>query len=182
MKKSRKKIEELKINDLILKQREIFLYDEVSDASILRLIKEIKVLDNINHKPIKLYINSGGGSTTCGLALINVMQEVKSKIITIINTEACSMASQISVAGNERYIVSNGFWMAHDMSGGITGDYSGKVKYRAEFLERHFKVLEDSYKQFTKLTNKDLEIARNGELWLDAKQCLAKGIVDKILK
>lgn len=181
MKKSIKK-EELKINDLVLKQRELFLYENVSQLSILRLIKEIKVLDNINHKPIKLWINSPGGETTCGLALINLMREIKSKIITIINTEACSMASQISVAGNERYIYSNGWWMAHDMSGGIHGDYSGKVKYRAKFIEAHYKILEENYKKFTKLTNNDLELARNGELWLNAEQCLEKGIVDKILK
>ena len=81
MKKSIKN-EELKINDLILKQRELFLYEKVSDNSMLRLIKEIKVLNNLNHKPIKLWINSPGGSTTCGLALMNLIRESKSKIIT----------------------------------------------------------------------------------------------------
>jgi len=182
MKKSRKKIEELKINDLILKQRELFLYEKVSDNSMLRLIKEIKVLNNLNHKPIKLWINSPGGSTTCGLALMNLIRESKSKIITIINTEACSMASQISVVGHKRYIYSNGWWMAHDMSGGISDDYTSKIIYRAKYLEAHAKSLENAYKQFTKLTNKDLELARNGELWLNAEQCLEKGIVDKILK
>lgn len=170
------------LEEQIFKQRELFLYESVSDKSILKLIKEIKVLDNESHKDIKLWINSPGGSTVAGLALINIMRSVKSKIITIINNEACSMASQISVAGDERYIVRNGCWMAHDMKGGITGDYSAKVEYRAERLKQHYKQLEKNYKKYTKLTKKDLEIARHGELWLNASQCLKKGIVDKILK
>jgi len=169
------------VDNLILKKRELFLYGKVDDESILKLIKQIKVLDNINHKPIKLYINSPGGQTTCGLALINLMREVKSQIITVINTQACSMASQISIAGDKRYMYSNGWWMAHDMRGGITGDYSSKVEYRAKWIEKHYKNLEDVYKKFTKLSKKDLEIARNGELWLNANECLKKGIIDKIL-
>jgi len=184
MKKRKKKklVLEFKPNDILIKNRELFLYEAVNEVSVIRLIKEIKALNYKNHKPITLWINSPGGSTTCGLALINIMRAVKSDIITIINAQACSMASQISVAGNVRKIVHNGEWMAHDMSGGITGDYSNKVKYRAKWIEKHYKMLEDNYKKFTKLTSKDLEIARNGELWLDAKECFDKGIVDEIIE
>ncbi len=169
------------LEEEIFNQRELFLFNPVNNDSILKLIKEIKILDNENKKPIKLWINSPGGSTVAGLALINIMKSVKSKIITIINNEACSMASQISVAGDERYIVRNGSWMAHDMRGGIDGDYSAKVEYRAKRLKQHYKQLEQIYKKYTKLTEKDLIIARNGELWLNASQCLKKGIVDKII-
>lgn len=173
---------EFKPNDILIKNRELFLYEEVTEASVTRLIKEIKALDYVNHNPITLWINSPGGSTTNGLALINVMRAIKSQIITIINTQAASMASQIAVAGNVRKMAHNGWLMIHDMSGGISSDYSGKIKYRAQWIERHYKNLEDIYKRFTKLTNEDLEIARNGELWLDAKECLEKSIVDEIIK
>jgi len=171
----------LKPEELVLKNRELFLYENVSETSVLRLIKEIKALDYKNKKPIKLWINSPGGSTYAGLALINIIRLVKSKIITIINTEACSMASMISISGDERYMVKNGVWMAHDMRGGIWGDYSAKVEYRAEWTKKHYAQLEDIYKKYTKLTNKDLLIARNGELWLQSEECLQKGIIDKII-
>jgi len=144
----RTKEQEFKPHDILLKNRELFLYEPVNDKSVERLIKEIKALNYKNKKPITLWINSPGGSTTNGLALINIIRAVKSPIITIINTQACSMASQISIAGNIRKIVANGEWMAHDMSGGITDDYSGKVKYRAQWLEKHYKILEDIYKRF----------------------------------
>jgi ATP-dependent Clp protease protease subunit len=173
---------EFKPNDILIKHRELFLYEEVTEESVARLIKEIKALNYVNHNPITLWINSPGGSTTNGLALINVMLSIEADIITIINTQACSMASQISIAGDKRKMMYNSEWMAHDMSGGITGDYSNKVKYRAQWLEKHYKILEDNYKRFTKLTDKDLEIARNGELWLNAEECLEKGIIDEIIK
>jgi ATP-dependent Clp protease protease subunit len=172
----------LNIDDSILKTREVYLYDHINEKSVLKLIKEIKTLDAINKKPIKLWINSPGGTTVDGLALINIIRSLQSKIITIINGEACSMASQISVAGDMRYMYENSWWMAHDMKGGINGDYTGKVIYRAKWLEQHYQYLIDSYRKFTKLTDKDLELAKNGELWLNAEQCLKKGIIDKILK
>jgi ATP-dependent Clp protease protease subunit len=173
---------EFKPNDVLIKNRELFLYEKIDENSTSRLIKEIKALNYVNQKPITLWINSPGGSTVNGLALINIMRAVKSPIITIVNSEAASMASQVAVAGNIRKIVYNGWIMLHDMSGGITGDYSGKVKYRAQWIEKHYKNLEDNYRQFTKLTKKDLEIARNGELWLDAEACLKKGLVDEIIR
>jgi ATP-dependent Clp protease protease subunit len=170
-----------RIDDLLLEKRELFLHTNVNEDSITNLIKSIKYLDYKKHAPITLWINSPGGSTTSGLALIYIMRQVKSKIITIINNQACSMASQISVAGNERLMVANGSWMAHDMRGGIWGDYSEKVKYRAKALEEHYQNLEKLYKKYTKLSKQDLALARNGELWLNAKQCLKKGIIDKII-
>ena len=176
-----KSFPKIDVEQCMLRNREIFLYESVTSKSMLRLIKEILILDNINHKPINFHINSGGGSCTDGLALINVMRQVSSPIITIVNMEACSMGSQISIAGDVRKMVDNGFLMFHDMSGVVGGDYSGKVKYRAMFVEKLWETLVATCTNHTKLTKKDLEIARNGELWLTAKESLAKGCVDEII-
>ena len=91
------------------------------------------------------------------------------------------MGSHITICANERYIVENGWIMFHDMWGG-GADYSGKVKYYAKHMELQYQQLEANYKKYTRLTKKDLEIARHGELWLNAEQCLEKGVVDKIIK
>jgi ATP-dependent protease ClpP protease subunit len=90
------------------------------------------------------------------------------------------MAGLISIVGKERYITKNAVWMGHDMSGGITGDYSGKVEYRADFIKKEWKMIENHLKSYTKLTDKEIETLRNGELWLQPEECLVKGIVDKI--
>lgn len=181
MAKKKKTNAELKIEDILLKSRNLFLYEGVKDKSVLKLIKEIKALDSLNKKPIYLWINSGGGSVASGFALINIMRSVKSKIITIINAEVASMGTQISINGDERWITKNGCAMLHDMAGGIWGDYSLKVKDRAVFIEKYYQLIEDNTRANTKLTEKEILKARTGELWLFAKDCLKKGLVDKII-
>jgi len=180
--KKKKVKSEIKIDDILLKHRRLFLYGIVDDKKMEQLTKSILVLEGLSKtKPIYLYINSPGGSVSDGFALINTIKLIKCPVYTIINGEACSMGGLISIAGTKRYITKNAFWMSHDMRGGIWGDYSGKVEYRAEFIKKCWKMIEDHLKQHTKLTNKEIEIARNGELWLSPEECLEKGIVDKLL-
>ena len=177
----KKKSSSSNADDQMMKDRELFLYGDVDNKSMLTLIKDIKFLDRKSHKPITLWINSGGGSCSDGLALINVMRSVRSPIITIVNFQACSMGSQISVAGDVRKIVDNGFLMFHDMYSGQTG-YSGKLKYRAIWLEKLWEALVATCTMHTKLTDEDLAIARNGELWINAEEALVKGCVDEIIE
>lgn len=181
-KKVEKVIVKIDIAQLMLKERNIFIYGTIQDKTILPVIQTIYALDSISHKPINLWLNSCGGSCNTGLALINVIRMVKSKIITIVNSEVCSMGAHISIAGNERLIVPNGVVMFHDMSGGITGDYSLKVKDRAKYVEKYYQLLEANIRKYTKLSEKEIRKARTGELWLFAKDCIKKGVADKIIK
>ena len=181
MSKKKPDVKEFKPNEILIKNRQLFLHEVVNEKSSSRIITSIMALDIESKNPITLWINSPGGSTSHGLAIINTMLMARSPIITIINTQACSMASLISIAGDVRKMVANGEYMCHDMKGGITGDYSEKVKYRAEWLEKHFQILNNIYREHSNLTEEDLEIARHGELWLNAEECLAKGVVDEII-
>lgn len=178
---SKKPNPELKIEDILLKNRRLFLFQNVTNESMEKIIKQLFILDLLNKKPIYLYINSPGGSVSDGFALINTMINLKSPVYTIINGEACSMGGLISIVGKKRLMTKNSFWMGHDMRGGIWGDYSGKVEHRANYIQKLWKVLENHLKQYTKLSKQDLQQLRNGELWLDAKECLQKGIIDAII-
>jgi len=171
----------LEVDDILLKHRVLFLTDEIKAENMAKLIKEIFVLDALNHEPIKLYINSQGGSVSAGFSLINTIKLIKSPVYTIVTGEACSMAGLISIAGKQRFMTKNTFWMTHDMRGGIEGDYSGKVEHRAEAIKKMWKMIENHLKTHTKLSDKELETARNGELWLSPEECLEKGIINKIL-
>lgn len=178
----RRKTVEFDADKILINKRTIFLHEAVDEESSLRLIKNIFALDIRKVAPIYFYCNSGGGSCMDGMGIIHAMRTVKSKVITIINTEVCSMGGHISVAGNERRIDKNGVWMAHDMSGGIGNDYSMKTKYRALFQEEYYKkILEGNLKTYTKLSQKQLDLARAGELWLLADDCIKYGIADKIV-
>ena len=170
------------VEEVLLDNRRLYIYGEINTVSAQELVKAIRYLNIKNTTdPIILEINSGGGDVCSGFAIVNAIKQSQAKIITVINGIAASMAGIISVAGDVRVVMPNSWWMAHDVSGGITGDYSKKVEYRAAWLQRHWKQLESHLKTFTKLTVKDIEQARNGELWLDYKECCKKKVTDYII-
>lgn len=173
-------VPDIKIDDILLKNRQVFLYEDVNDESSSTIVKQLIALDSLSHDPICFWINSPGGSVCDGLAIMNVMKLIKSKVITIINSEVCSMGGHISVCGDVRFITRNGCWMAHDLASYVD-DYSLKIKDRAAFLEKYYKLLEQNLKKNTKLTATQINKARTGELWLFANDCLKYGVVDKII-
>lgn len=172
--------QEFDIDSTLLKNRQLFLNDGITNESVTKIIKALFALDTISHDPIMLYINSSGGSCTAGFAIINAMKTVESPVVTIINSEVCSMGGHISVAGNHRTCYEDSVWMAHDPSTYIE-DYFGKIKDRAKFLEKYNDLIEENLRKHTKLTDEELLRARNGELWLLADEMLEKGIVDEII-
>ncbi len=90
------------------------------------------------------------------------------------------MATFIALCGTKRYMTKNAYWMGHEMRATVS-DYYSKMKYRFAYEEESWLRLAKMYESKTKLTKKDIETIKYGELWLDAKQCLKKGIVDKII-
>lgn len=171
---------EFDIDLTLLGNRQLFLYDVVHEESSLKLIKSLYALDTVNNKPIMLYLNTPGGSCSDGLAIIDAIKTIESPVVTVITNEVCSMGGHISVVGNKRICYPNSVFMAHDMATYME-DYSGKIRDRARFLEKYYKILEENLRNHTNLSEKELKQARNGELWLFADEMLAKGIVDEIL-
>lgn len=164
-----------------LKNREIFIFDVIEEELSKRVIQQLLYLDDKSHDDITIWINSPGGCVHDGFAIIDTMNKIKSNVTTIINGSACSMAANISINGNKRFITKHSVWMAHDMSGGIWGDYATKVLDRSKFIKILQKQLLDNLSKNTKLTKKELEKSKNGELWLTPRQCKRKGIVDKVI-
>jgi ATP-dependent Clp protease protease subunit len=166
---------------ILNKNRYILLYDEISNMSADMVVSKIKSMDLLDSKkPITIEINSPGGSVADGMSIINAIEHAKSPIITIISGQVCSMAALISICGDKRLIYSNSYWMQHSTSD-IVGDYINYIKDRTKFLCEFEHRTEKMLKNRTKLTANDIMKIRTGELWLDADQCLQKGVVDKII-
>ena len=184
-KKSRRSIKKPKkidVDQILLAERQLFLFDVIKQESTRNLIKNMIALDKQATAPIALYINSPGGNVDCGFAIIDSINGIESPVFTIIVGEACSMAGLISIAGRKRFMTKHSVWMAHDMAGGIHGDYTTKIKDRAKFLEREQEKLQRFLAQNTKLTAKEITKAQHGELWLAPDECLKKGIIDEVIK
>jgi ATP-dependent Clp protease protease subunit len=165
---------------ILNKNRYILLYDEINNMSSDIVCSKLRAMDILNHKPIYLEINSPGGSVPDGMSIINTIEHIKSPVVTIISGQACSMAALISICGDYRLIYSNSYFMQHSSSD-IVGDYINYIKDRTKFLCEFEHRTEKILKLKTKLTNNDILKIRTGELWLNADQCLTKGIVEKII-
>jgi ATP-dependent protease ClpP protease subunit len=90
------------------------------------------------------------------------------------------MAALISIAGDKRMIYTNSYWMQHSTSD-IVGDYIQYIKDRTKFLCEFEGRTEKMLRLRTKLSNMDISKIRSGELWLNADQALAKGVVDEVI-
>lgn len=165
---------------ILNKARYILLYDEINSMSADMVVSKLRGMDIINHKPIYLEINSPGGSVPDGMSIINTMEHIKSKVITIISGQACSMAALISICGDKRLIYSNSYWMQHSTSD-IVGDYVQYIKDRTRFLCEFEHRTEKILKIHSKLSDNDIMKIRTGELWLNSEECLKKGVVDEII-
>jgi ATP-dependent Clp protease protease subunit len=173
------------IEKKFLQERIIFLWGEVHDESARNIVSKLIYLEKENPgEKITFFINSPGGMVTSGMAIYDTMNLISSPISTICMGLAASMGSILLSAGKkgERYIYPFGEVMIHQPS-------VGSIRGRSKDIEIHAK-------QIVKTRNISAQIlAKNcgqtvekvltdfdHDYWMDAEECIAYGIVDKIYK
>ena len=157
------------LEQIMLSNRCLFLFDVVTDKVAHDIVKRLIVLDRINHNPILLYINSPGGSISDGFSIIDTMKGIQSPIFTYIIGSAYSMGGIIAIAGDQRIMSQNSLFMVHDGSAGHRAKFQDLIDYgkHLEKLQSHmFRFL----RNHTKLTEAELIKAKGGQLWLNAEE------------
>ena len=108
----------------LLKDRIIFLGDEVNDVTASLVVAQLLFLESEDpNKDISFYINSPGGSITAGMAIYDTMQYIKPDVSTICVGMAASMGAFLLAAGarGKRYALPNAEIMIHQPLGGMQG-------------------------------------------------------------
>ena len=167
----------------LLKDRIILLSGEIDDTLANIIVSELLYLDSISHNDISLYINSPGGSITAGMAIMDTMNFIKSDVSTICLGMAASMGAFLLSCGKKgkRYILPNAEVMIHQPLGGVQGQAT-EIKIVAE---RILKLKEKLNTILANNTGKDIKtITKDTErdYFLDSKEALEYGIIDKILE
>ncbi len=167
----------------LLKNRIILLSGEITDDTANTIIAQILYLDSLNHDDISLYINSPGGSVTAGMAIYDTMNFVESDVSTICLGMAASMAAFLLSSGEKgkRYILPNGEVMIHQPLGGAQGQAT-EIKIAAEHI---LKLREKLNQMLAENTNQKIEtIEKDTERdnFMDSKEALEYGLVDKIIE
>ncbi len=167
----------------LLKDRIIILSGEIDDEKANLVVAMLLYLDSLNNDDISIYINSPGGVITSGMAIYDTMNYIKSDVSTICIGMAASMAAILLSSGTKgkRYILPNGEVMIHQPLGGVEGQAT-EIKIAAE---RILKLKDKLNKILAKNTSKDIKdvsLDTERDYFLDSKEALEYGIVDKILK
>ena len=120
----------------LLKDRIVFLIGEINEQVANTIIAQMLFLEaENNERDIHLYINSGGGLVTSGLAIFDTMRHINSPVNTICVGQACSMAAFLLAAGEKRLMLPNSRAMIHQPLGGFSGQASDIEFTHARFKE-----------------------------------------------
>lgn len=166
----------------LLKDRIIILNGEIDDNISNSIVAQLLYLDSLNNNDISIYINSPGGSITAGMAIYDTMNFIKSDVSTICVGMCASMAAFLLSSGTKgkRYSLPNGEVMIHQPLGGAHGQAT-EIKIAAERIlklkEKLNKILANNTNQDIKKIEQDTE----RDYFLDSKDALTYGIIDKIL-
>ena len=168
----------------LLKDRIIFLGEEVNDVTASLVVAQILFLESEDPtKDINLYINSPGGSVVAGMAIYDTMQYVKCDVSTICMGMAASMGAFLLAGGTKgkRYALPNAEIMIHQPSGGAQGQAT-EIKIVAEQI---IKTKEKLNKILAENTNQPIEVIERDterDNYMSAEEALAYGIIDKVIE
>ena len=168
----------------LLKDRIIFLGEEVNDVTASLVVAQLLFLESEDPKrDISLYINSPGGSVTAGMAIYDTMQYIKCDVSTICIGMAASMGAFLLSAGTpgKRYALPNSEIMIHQPLGGMQGQVTD-IKIHAE---RYLRIKDELNRKLAEHTGQSLEtIQRDTERdnFMSAKEAMEYGLIDKVIE
>ena len=167
----------------LLKDRIIFLGEEVNDVTASLIIAQLLFLESEDPgKDISLYINSPGGSVTAGLGIYDTMQYIKCDVSTICCGMAASMGAFRLAGGakGKRYALPNSEIMIHQPLGGAQGQAT-EIEIAAKHILR---TKEKLNKMLSENTGKPYDvIAADTERdnWMSAAEACEYGLIDSVI-
>jgi len=175
---------------ITVQDNKIYYYSGVSRNSCVELNKKIGELESksltlsnslgILAPPVKLFINSGGGSITAGISSMDTILRCKVPVETYVDGFCASAATFFSVVGNQRYMSRNSYMLIHQLTTNFWGKYS-EFEDEKENMDLMMKTIKDIYKKYTKLPMKKLDEILKHDLMWDANTCLKYGLIDEIV-
>ncbi len=168
----------------LLKDRIIFLGDEVNEVSAQLIVAQLLFLESEDPgKDVHLYINSPGGVITAGMAIYDTMQYIKCDVSTICVGMAASMGAFLLAGGTKgkRYALPNAEIMIHQPSGGAQGQAT-EIQITAEWILRTKKKMNEILAANTGNTYERLAADTERDKWMTAQEALEYGIIDSIIE
>nr|DAE51690.1 MAG TPA: Putative ATP dependent Clp protease [Caudoviricetes sp.] len=148
-----------------------------SDVSSYTLSKQIEGLEC---DVINVYINSYGGEVAEGLAIYNQLKRHKAKVKTVCDGFACSAASVVFMAGDERIMSTASLLMIHNAWIHVSGN-SKELRKQAETLDKITQASINAYMQEVNITEEELKQMLDDETWITPQEAIEKGFITAIV-
>lgn len=166
----------------LMRDRILWVAGPVNDNMSTIVQAQLMYLDSADNLPITMHIDSPGGSVKSGLSMVDVMQYIKSDIITVNTGMAASMGSVLLGAGTKGKRSSLRFskTMLHQTSGGAGGNIQDA---RINFVEweKVNKILFELLGEFCGKPADVVEKDSTRDFWLSAQEAVEYGIIDEVI-
>jgi ATP-dependent Clp protease, protease subunit len=169
----------------------VYFLGTISDEEAERFCKTLLLMSierqNNSSRPITLYINSGGGSVPAGLAIMQMMDEMRRlynvKINTVITGYAYSMGAIVFQAGDRRTMGIYSTMMLHSSMWTLSGEDEKIFEDYAKLAEHNRHIVAELFHRRTGLhTTRWWEkyIYSGHDRFLSAAECLKLQLVDEV--
>lgn len=152
-------------------------WEELGEVSAVNLSKQLEELGDVSR--INVYINSYGGEVAEGLAIYNALKRHKAKVVTYCDGFACSIASVIFMAGDERIMNDASLLMIHNAWTWVSGN-ADQLRKQAEDLDKITQASVIAYKAHSTLSEEEIKDLMNKETWILPEEALEYGFATSI--
>jgi len=165
------RVTQMDIFSRLMMDRILWVAGPVNDQMSTVVQAQLMFLDSVDNRDITMHIDSPGGSVKSGLSMVDVMEYIKSDIVTVNTGMAASMGSILLGAGTrgKRYSLRFSKVMLHQSSGGFGGNIQD-AKIDFQEWEKVNKIPEQVMQDATR------------DFWMDAGEAVKYGIIDEIIK
>ena len=167
----------------LLRERIIFLGEEIDDELANSIVAQLLLLDSENpEKDIMMYINSPGGVITAGMAIYDTMKHVRADVSTICLGEAASMGAFLLSGGTKgkRMALKSARIMIHQPLGGAKGQATD-IEIEAKEILRMKKELNTLLAEHTGQTVEKIYEDTERDNYMSAQEALEYGLIDKVV-
>lgn len=167
------------------KKADIYIFGDIvsveiieSDVSSYSLARTIQAMDS---DEIAVHINSYGGEVAEGIAIHNSLKNHKARIHTICDGFACSAASVVFMAGEERLMNPASLLMVHNAWSYAAGN-AASLRKAADDLDTISKTAAEVYKACVNISEADLQAMLDNETWIKPEDAVAWGFATGVLE
>lgn len=167
----------------LLRDRIIFFGHEFNDETCNMAIAQLLFLEMTDSKKdIQIYLNSGGGAVSAGLAFSDCIQYVSPDVATIGFGTCASMGAVLLNCGTKgkRYVLKNCRVMIHQVSGGAQGT-SHAMEITLEEMQKIRKTLYEMLAENSGQTYEQIFEKCKNDYWMDAEKAKSEGFIDEVL-